>query len=195
MGKIKSALELALERTRDVPSDPDAVLRHESKNAGKRLFAALRDAPDLDAKARIEVHDPRARGWVREGLFDAAHANVSLPQSEADLARLEAVERAFVALAKDGRQVRQLIGQVRQFFAQYLKERTQVTEALRRQFEPRVREREQQLAQKLGRPVRVDPASDPEFSKYFQSQMAQLEHHYRSNLAQFDQHLSALLRR
>lgn len=194
MGEIKSALELALERTRDVPSDPDAVLRHESKNAGKRLFAALRDSEDLDVKAQIETHQSRARGWVREGLFESARANLTLPQAEPDIARLVAVEKALVALAKDGKQVRQLIGQVRQFFSQYLEERTQVTEALRRQFEPRVREREQQLAQQLGRPVRVDPSSDPEFSKYFQAQMGQLEQHYRASLEQVDQHLSSLLR-
>jgi hypothetical protein len=72
MGEIKSALELALERTASIPSDREALRRHEAQNDGKRIFARVRDGEDVDVAAELAGHPAEARAWVRQGLFEVA---------------------------------------------------------------------------------------------------------------------------
>lgn len=193
MGEIKSALEIALERTRDVQSDPQALRRHESRTAGKRLFATMREDSSFDLKKALKEIPKERRSWVREGLYEAARGNLTLPQSEADLARIDELGPVFDLLARDRGAVKQLLHQVREFFSQYLSERQQLIEELRRRYEPRLKQREQQLSQQYGREVRIDPASDPEFSKVLQDHLGQMQDQYRKALQEVDGHLQSLV--
>lgn len=193
MGEIKSALELALERTADIKGDRESLHRHESRTEGKRLFARLREEADLDIKKAIDAAPKDRRAWIREGLLESAWANFSLPQAETDVERLDLLERVFGSLTRDRRGVSDVIRQVREVFQQYLDDRRQITEQLRRQFEPRLRQREQQLAQQYGRPVQLDPASDPEFAKVLQDQMVRLDQQYRGGLGQARQFIEQML--
>jgi len=194
MGEIKSALELALERTKDIKSDPEGLRRHDAQNDGKRLFARLQEEETFDLhKALKEVPKDR-RTWVREGLFGVARSNLTLPQSETDLAKLGTIRTVFEELLGEKSVVRELMGQVEQFFKQYLDDRNQVIEGLRRQYEPRMKQKEQQLAQQYGRPVKLDPANDPEFSRVLQDHLGQLDDQYRGALEQVDQHLQGMFR-
>lgn len=195
MGEIKSALELALERTQDIKSDPDALRRHEARTEGKRLFAKVREDETFDVAAAIKAAPKESRDWIRQGLVEVARSSLTLPQSEADLARTRAVERALAAAVRDRGALSSLMQQVTALFTRYLEDRNQLIEELRRRWEPRLRQREQQLAQQYGRPVQLDPASDPEFAKALQENMAQLESHYRGAVEQADSHIRQLLER
>lgn len=193
MGAIKSALEIALERTQDIKSDPDAVRRHEARNEGKRLLAAIRDDREFNLRKTLNAVPKEKRSWVREGLFEAAGNNLTLPQSDADLERLDELIIVFQELARDRGTVKQLFQQVRELFSQYLSDRQQLIEELRRRYEPRLKQREQQLAQQYGREVRIDPSSDPEFSKVLQDHMGQLQQQYKQALDEVNATLAQLV--
>lgn len=189
MGEIKSALELALERTRDVKSDPESWRRHEAEQDGKRLYARLRNGEEIDLPAELKAVPADRRAWVRQGLFDVALTNLNLPQSEADLAMVDVSEQALSHLVRDTAMLRELMGQVRQFFRQYLDDRTQLTDQLKQQFEPRMRQREQQYQQQYGRAVKLDPMQDPEFVQVLQDHLGRLDGQYRGALQEVHGHL------
>lgn len=195
MGEIKSALEIALERTRDIPSDPESLKRQNARTDGKRLFARLRAEDDFDLRKELKAIEKDRRAWVREGLYEVVKSNLALPQTEADLSSLDLVHQALQELISDTAVLKQLFKQVREFFSHYLEDRRHLIEQLRQQYEPRMRQREQQLAQQYGRPVKLDPASDPEFSKVLQDHMGQLEGQYRQALGQVTSHLDQLFER
>lgn len=193
MAEIKSALEIALEKTRDIKSDPEGVKKHAANTEGRRLLAAQREDTDFDLHKALKAVSKDRRTWVREGLFDAARQNLTLPQSEADLDRLPELERVLSELARDKGLVTQLLQQVREFFSQYLSDRQQLIEGLRRQYEPRLKQRQQQLSKQYGREVSIDPATDPEFSKVLQDHLGQLQDQYRNALDEIDGHLRELV--
>ncbi|TVR70076.1 MAG: hypothetical protein EA427_06715 [Spirochaetaceae bacterium] len=193
MGEIKSALEIALERTRDVQSDPQALRRHEARTEGKKMLAALREDREFDLHKALKAVPRERRTWVREGLYEAARGNLSLPQSELDLDRLDELGVVFLELARDRGGVKQLMTQLREFFSQYLSNRQQLIEELRRRYEPRLKQRQQQLSQQYGREVRIDPASDPEFSQVLQENLGQLQGQFRTALEEVDNHLRNLM--
>jgi hypothetical protein len=194
MGEIKSALELALERTKDIKSDPEGLRRHEARETGKRLYAKLVENPDFNLKKALKDVPKDQQSWVREGLFSVVQSNLTLPQSEDDLDRLTTIEQALHELVSDRGVMKELMGQVRQFFRQYLEDRTELTENVRRQYEPRIKQKEQQLSQQYGRRVKLDPASDPEFSRVLQDHIGRLDEQYREALGQVTEHLKGMFR-
>jgi hypothetical protein len=192
MGEIKSALELALERTKDVKSDPESLRRHEAVTDGKRLYAKIRNGESVDLAATLKEQSKERRRWMRQGLFDVALSNLNLPQTEADLASLDTVGTVLDALVRDRGVLKELLGQIRQFFSQYLDDRRQLMETLRRQFEPRMKQKEQQYAQQYGRQVKLDPSQDPEFAQALQANMEQLDGQYRGALSEVYDHLKSM---
>lgn len=194
MAEIKSALELALERTKDIKSDPEGLRRHEAQETGKRLYAKFLEDPEFDLKKALKETPKEKQQWVREGLFSVIQNNLTLPKSEADLERLASVEHALSALLRDKSVLSELMGQVRQFFQRYLEDKKQLTENVRRQYEPRIKQKEQQLAQQYGRKVKLDPSTDPEYTRVLQDHIGQLDDQYRNALQQVHQHLTAMFR-
>ncbi|MFP4331042.1 MAG: DUF6657 family protein [Alkalispirochaetaceae bacterium] len=178
MGEIKSALELALERTKDIKGDPEALARYEAKQDGKRLLAKLQEEPGFDVKKAIKAVDKPKRQWVREGLFEVLLTSINLPTDQGDLDRLTPVERGLAGVIDDRRDLSELMEQVRGLFKQYLDNREQLIESIRSQYEGRIREREQQLAQQYGRQIRLDPSSDPEYQKAVQHHLGGLKSRY-----------------
>lgn len=192
MGEIKSALERALEKTAEIKADPESLRRKEAQDDGKRLYVKVRDDDAFDLNAAIAGYPADRRASVRDGLVGAALNNLTLPKSEADLPTVEIVARALRPLVNDASALEALIGQIRDFYSQYLDDRRQLIEGLRKQLEPHVRQKEQQLAAQYGRAVRVDPATDPEFGKLFSERLGQLDSQYQAALRQVDDHLRTM---
>ena len=192
MGEIKSAVELALERTKDIKGDPEAVARHEAKNEGKKLFARIGEEPDLNLKKALKEYSKDRREWVREGLFELLLSSINLPSEEAELERLGQIERGLSGVIGDQGNVKHLMEQVRGLFKQYLENRQQIIESLRSQYEGRVREREQQMAQQYGRQVKLDPSSDPEYQQAVQQHLGQLKSQYDQVVTQVRDQLRSM---
>lgn len=184
MGEIKSALELALEKTKDVKSDPKTLEAHEHRNAGKKLASRLQEEENFDLKKELKQYSGEHRKWVEEGLFQVVLASISLPASEEDLERLKPLQAGLSVILGNGRELDHLFQQVHGLFKQYLDNRTHLIEQIRNQFSQRMRQREEQLSRQYGTQVQMDPASDPEFSKTLQDNLGRLQEQYQGVLAQ-----------
>ncbi|POR01635.1 hypothetical protein AU468_07795 [Alkalispirochaeta sphaeroplastigenens] len=192
MAEIKSALEIALEKTRDIQGDPEAVRKHEAKNEGRKMLATLRRDPDFQLKKALKAVPRDRTGWVKEGLFEAVRSNLVLPQEEADLARLEELAVVMKELSRDRAMVDAILQQVRDFFSRYLQDRDRLIEGLTEQYEPRRKQREQQLSQQYGRPVKLEASQDPEFAKLLQDHLGRLQEQYQHALVEVESHLRGM---
>lgn len=194
MGEIKSALELALERTKDIKGDPEALARHEAKIEGKKLLAQINEDSNLDVRKAIKAFPKEKRDWVREGLFEVLLTSINLPTDEMDLERLGPIERGLKGVVGDEGNVSYLMEQVRNLFKQYLDNRQQIIESLRSQYQGRVREREQQMAQQYGRQMKLDVSSDPEYQQAVQQHLGQLKSQYDQVVTQVRDQLRSMFR-
>lgn len=194
MGEIKSALELALERTKDIKGDPEALARHEAKLEGKKLLARINEESDLNLRKAIKEFPKEKRDWVREGLFEVLLTSINLPTEEVDLQRLGPIESGLKGVIDDEHNVSYLMEQVRNLFKQYLDNRQQIIESLRSQYEGRVKEREQQMAQQYGRQMKLDVSSDPEYQKAVQQHLGQLKSQYEQVVTQVRDQLRSMFR-
>lgn len=194
MGEIKSALELALERTKDIKGDPEALARHEAKLEGKKLLARINEEPELNVRKAIKEFPKEKRDWVREGLFELLLTSINLPTDESDLQRLGPIESGLKGVIDDEENVSYLMEQVRNLFKQYLDNRQQIIESLRTQYQGRVQEREQQMAQQYGRQMKLDVSSDPEYQKAVQQHLGQLKSQYEQVVTQVRDQLRSMFR-
>ena len=192
MGEIKSALELALEKTKDVKSDPKTVEAHEHRNIGKRLASRLQEESDFDLKKELKQYSAERREWVEDGFFQVVLASISLPSSEEELERLASIKDGLAVILGKGRELEYLFEQVHGLFRQYLDNRRQLIEQIRNQYAQRMRQREQELSQQYGTQVKMDPASDPEFNKTLQDNLGRLQEQYQGVLEQVRDELTRM---
>ncbi len=57
--------------------------------------------------------------------------------------------------------------QLGQIISRYLQEVSQYEQAIRQQYAPKLRHKEEELSRRLGREVRIDPLQDPEFVAFY----------------------------
>ena len=189
---IKSSLEIALERTKDVQADPENLLASGFITAGKKLVPQFLNDPEFSLARKVREHDGKERKWVSEGVFEALSSNLALPSDEYGLKRNRRAMQGFSAILRDQRRLRIMSQQLEQFFTEYFQERQQLKQNVDRQYAPRLQQKEEELARRAGSRVRIDPATDPEYVQLLRQQMALLEDRYGNVLQQVKQELSSM---
>lgn len=185
MGKIKSALELAMEKTADLQVDKAALKKNELTREGKISASGHLDNPaKSELKDRLKSYKGEEQKWFLNGAVETVLANLTLPRVEADLNRLAPLAETLILLKGDKRQVNGLFDQLRQLFEQYLANMDHLEEGLKQQYEPQLRQKEMQLRQQTGQEVRLSPENDPDFMKLLAEQYGRMEQQYEEVLKQ-----------
>ena len=189
MSKIKSALELALERTADVKIDKEAVRKDEYTYKGKSAAGRyLTDPKSVSFKDEIDALKGDEQAWYKRGIIDTLLANLTLPRYEADLSRMPLITDGLKSLIKNrGPEVKNLdylMNQYADLFKQYLENLDKLENQLRDQWEPRLRQKEAQLKKQTGQDVRLTPEQDPEFAKVLSEELSRIDAQYTEVLSQ-----------
>ena len=192
MAVIKSALEIALERTQGVEADKEALEASRFVIEGKKAVSRFLAEDGVDLKALLAGYQGKEAGWVREGVFQALSANVRLPFDEMALLGAKKAGKGFQALASDAKKLARLSTQMEQFLEDYLAERRRLVEAVEKKYAPVLRQKEEEMSRQMGQRVRIDPAMDPQFQKLLRDNMALLEERYTEVLEQVRQELRKL---
>jgi len=193
MGEIKSALEIALEKTKSVAGDKRAVEADRARKEGKQLVSRFFDDPSFNLEGSLKSYDADRVEWMKEGIRQVLMANLALPADQLAMKKIRRVGEGFKALSRKPKQVQGLFSQLESFFAEYIEEKERMREALVNQYTPRLKQKEQELSQKMGSPVRIDIDSDPEFSALLRKYMGQLEEKYQSVLDQAKEQLTEIV--
>jgi len=197
MAVIKSALELALERTKNLQIDEAVQKANEAKLEGRRAAGRFLEAPDsVDFKAIFDTIDTAQRQTFLGAAFEVFTAQIQLPStSTVETSKFESLGKAIVALCGLSskftseretklaqQQARSLFQQIIQFLGQYGEEMKRVEQAIRNQWAPKLREKERQMAAQLGQSVRIDPMSDPEFAEFYRKNIDAMRKNYSGAL-------------
>lgn len=198
MGEIKSALELALERTADIQGDKTKLHEHDALQRGKRLASKfLHPDPDseeepVNLKEELKKVNKEDIKLVKQGVFDVILSNITLPHDEMNEKLLDRAASGLEVLLNNRKQVDYIFKQLKEFFGQYLQNKEQVRQNLEQQFAPRLRQKAEALKEKFGAAVDLDPATDPEFAEYLKQNYAELNKQYQEALNQLKEQLKQL---
>ncbi|GAB1482402.1 hypothetical protein MASR2M78_12170 [Treponema sp.] len=190
MARIKSALEIALERTDSVKGDRDSLEQFELKREGKRIGGTfLEDPVEHPIEAELKKHPKDKQPSVRRGAYEVLSAQISLPMVKEDLAKLETVGKGLSVVIGD-KKVAVLFQGLLQAMTQYLSDAAQYDKAIQQQFAPKLRQKEEELARRTGRRVQIDPFQDPEFIAFYNQNMGVLKDKYQGAIDQTKEQLA-----
>ncbi|MDR0311990.1 MAG: hypothetical protein LBI14_00165 [Treponema sp.] len=183
MGRIKSALEIALEKTESVKSDKTSINQFEAKQKGKKLANEFLGDPKKSLEDEIKKCPKDEKESLKQGIFDVLSSQLVLPDKEDDLLRIETAARGIQLILNDSR-FNSTVKQFSQILRQYLNEAAQYEEAIKRQYAPKLRQKEEELARRLGRHITLDPFQDPEFVAFFNQNVNALKENYQAAIDQ-----------
>jgi hypothetical protein len=178
MGVIKSAWEIAMENSKDIEANKELVESNRLRDEGKKLVSKVLDDPAYDLKGALKAYSAEKSRLVREGLLQSLLANLVLPADEFSASDTKRLGDAVAAAVSDARKVSMIFSQLEGFFKEYIGERKRMVEALERQYAPRLKKKEEELSRQTGRPVKVNPAADPEFQSVVRQYLGQLDEKY-----------------
>jgi len=192
MGVIKTALEIALERTENVKSDKSSIDQFEAKRQGKKLANAFL-AGDANLTEAVKKTPESERESLKQGIYDVLITQIGLPADEGDEIKLERTGKGF-SLIKENRknEISSMFKQLTQVFSQYKEEAAHYEQMIRQQYAPKLRKKEEEVSRKLGREVRIDPMQDPEFIAFYNQHMSALKTNYESVVEQFKEEIKKI---
>ncbi|MDR2484151.1 MAG: hypothetical protein LBD55_02005 [Treponema sp.] len=183
MGKIKSALEIALEKTDAIKSNKAGIGQFEAKQQGKRLANEFLEDSKQSLEEAIKKAPKDQQNALKQGIFDALVSQITLPISKGDEKRIEAVGKGLAAIIKDP-QFGALYKRFTQAISRYLDEADQYTEAIKRQYAPKLRQKEEDIARRVGHHIKLDPFQDPEFVTFYNQHINALKENYQAVVEQ-----------
>lgn len=201
MAMIKSALELALEKTKDLEVDEAAVEANRIKTEGRKTAGKYLDDPEsCDLAKALGGIESKHRELFRKSVFDVLNAQIQLPGAFFDAEKLNSVGAGIAVLvgaapgarAAAAKQAAALVQQISAFLGKYQEEIKRVEQAIRSQWAPKLKEKERQVSARMGQAVRLDPMADPEFAAFYKKNVEGLKANYEEALSQAKDQLSAL---
>ncbi|MDR2923814.1 MAG: hypothetical protein LBU85_10820 [Treponema sp.] len=195
MGKIKSALEIAMERTESIKTDKASVGLFEARQQGKRLANEYLANPSTSLEAELKKCPDEQRESLKQGLFDVLAPQINLPNTAEDLPRIEAAGKGLCllineaspkegAFSKEVGRFNTMFKQLVQLLSNYLNEAAQFDQAVRQQYAPKLRQKEEELSRRMGREVHIDPFQDPEFVNFYNQNFNALKANYQGPVDQ-----------
>jgi hypothetical protein len=194
MDKIKSAWEIAMEKTKNVKADPEALKERQHLEQGKKYISAYLDNPqDEELKARLKTIEKQYEALIKKGMLDTLLSNLSLPLTDYAAGRNSGVKRAMSLVFPHAKIVETVFGQLEQFFGRYKQDRDHIQEQIKAQYMPKLRAKAEAIARQLGTQVELDPFSDPEFTALLNKNLAAFDEKYNQILRRAKEELRRLL--
>ena len=180
MAKIKSAWEIALERTENKKARLCAgAYLNDEENKGESLVDDLKAINDDDA--------------VKKALKLTALQNLTLASDTVLTDRYERILYLISLCCGSNQNIMELANQIVGFCKQFPEHRKQLVDQLKEQFAPMLSQKAAQLKAQYGQDVPVSLENDPEFLKIANQQLERLQKQYDETLAEAKAQLEAAL--
>lgn len=183
MGKIKSAWEIALERTENIVIDAEKIRHNEATDkirriAGAYLLEEVEDREKLQEDlSKFSLED------IKNALGKTILNGLTLPSEEVTDNRFERLEVLLTIATKENEnQSNELFEQIANLLKQYPMHRKQLLEQMKAQFEPMLREKEAQMKEQYGQEVHLSLETDKEFAQVARQNLDKLEMQYQQTL-------------
>ncbi|MFO7850230.1 MAG: DUF6657 family protein, partial [Spirochaetia bacterium] len=119
MAHIKSAWEIALERTSDIKSDKTSVRANELKREGQKIASEYVNADSPDPKtlsANLKKYSKEERKEVEKSVFEVLLSQISLPRNNQFKEKLETAKKGLGELTGETKKIGGIVDQIGSFF-------------------------------------------------------------------------------
>lgn len=195
MGRIRSAWEIALEKTQDIEIDKTKLEKENNITAARTLAGRYLNYDEEMNEDALKKEYEKIAGLdgVRDGIRTSIMQNLTLPSETVLNDRYERLETLASLISGNDSQVMSLMRQITAFLKQYPEHQKQLYEQLKEHFRPMLEEKAQQLREKYGQDIPLSPENDKEFVQVANKQLEELRKQYESNLDAAKSQLETIL--
>ena len=195
MSLLKSAWEIALERTEEIKADPEKIRNEALLNDGRRLAGSYLFADDPEEIPIEETYaacEPDKKEMMREGIAITILLNIALPQTEDYMARFDRIHHLAELIGKESPEATKMLGQIKMFFQKYTSAKEGLIERVKQQYQGIFEEKQERLMQKYGKGINVSMEQDPEYIQMIQKGYAQISAQYQQVLSEAKEQLKQM---
>lgn len=195
MAEIKSALEIALEKTQGLQVDKEKIRLKEYKIMGRKEALSFIDNT-LTAK-NFAKNIKQFKGKEKEAYICGAGerfiAYIKLPADESYKQEFLKAAEGFGILTESPKEMKQMFSQLEQFIDQFIINKQQLKNQLDSQFAPILQQKEEAYAAQTGQRIKIDPMDDPDYQQAYVENIKRLESNYLESLNQAKAQLKELI--
>ena len=183
MGRIKSAWEIALEKTESIEVDANKIRHNANIDAIRRKAGAyLLSEEDTEENTKSELMK-YSQEDLKEALGQTIINSLSLPQTEMGESKKPQRLSFLLSIALPGNtEVANFLSDVMNHMAQYPKHREQMMEQLKSQFEPMLRDKEERMRAQYGEAPHLTFENDKECREMANKYLERLQDQYQKTL-------------
>lgn len=178
MGEIRSAIDIAMEKTSGIKGDKNALVNSQMKNAGKKAAAVFLDTNKAEDFLKA-FNDSPDKMKFREGAVPVFCTAIRLPETEDDIEKNSLWQRG-IEIILPGSNLNSLFSQSQIIFKQYLDDRENLYKALEQQFMPRLRAKQEELSKRYNQNITLSLAQDPEYNSALSKNLKALQSQYET---------------
>lgn len=178
MGEIRSAIDIAMEKTSDIKSDKNALANSQMKNEGKKAAAVFLDTNNEEEflEAFNKASD---KAKFKEGAVPVFCAAVRLPETPEDIEKNSTWQRGIAAILP-GSDLDSLFSQGQIIFKQYLDDRESLYKTLEQQFMPRLKAKQEELSKRYNQNITLSLSQDPEYAAALSKHQKAIQSRYET---------------
>ncbi len=183
MARIKSAWEIALEKTESLNIDVDKINKNNAIKLGRRICGLyLNDIDYTLEKFKKEYNEAKDKASTKEGIVNNLLINLTLPSDLSFESTLDKINDIISEISDNSDEIINTINQVKEFFKQYLNHQDDLVNQMKEQFAPVLQQKEAQLQQQYGPDFRYSAEQDSEFMKLLDDNLKRLDQQYNETL-------------
>ncbi|HBT46416.1 MAG TPA: hypothetical protein DEA73_00825 [Peptococcaceae bacterium] len=165
MEKIKTALEIALERAAAVKVDPEKLLEIENVSQGKVLGARFLSDQGLNLKEELLKIRPEARPYVLKGLEETFLNNLRLPRDGDTMNTNRRCMDGLLQIKKNRSLLKQVFKEIEMLFQYYARSLEQAYLNLKEEFAVKVAQGVRAMNLSMGGRTGINVEHMPEFQE------------------------------
>lgn len=183
MGRIKSAWEIALEKTADLKVDTKKINHDKIFKKGSQITGSYLNNIDYTIEEFKEAFNQEEdKRTLIEGISKIVLIGVKLPDNELYEEKIEKLKEICLVVQPDSETIPTIFEQMIEFFRQYKNHQEQLIDQMKQQFAPSIAQKEAQLRQQYGPDFKLQPEQDKEFMKLLNDNLSKLDDHYNNSL-------------
>lgn len=190
MGRIKSAWEIALEKTADLKVDTKKINHDKIFKKGSQIAGSYINNIDYtieEFKAVFNAEEDKKT--LVEGITKIVLIGVRLPDNELYESKIEKLKDICKVVQPDSETLPAIFEQMLEFFRQYENHQKQLIDQMKEQFGPSLAQKEEQLKQQYGSDFKLQPEQDKEFMQLLNDNLSKLDDHYNASLKEVKQNI------
>jgi hypothetical protein len=194
MGRIKSAWEIALEKTADLQVDTKKLEHDKNVKKGSGFAGSYLNNIDFtidDFSNSFAAADNKKA--VVEGIAKIVVLNSKLPQDDLFEDRISKLKEISLKVQPETENLIAIFDQMIEFFKQYQTHQDQLINQMKEQFAPSLQQKEAQLKKEHGPDYKLNPEEDKEFMKLVNDNLKKLDDQYEGALEKVKENIESEL--